>query len=382
MSGRDNRLLRVQIRKQALSELDKFSQEQHGIFQHFQTGVTDYKTREGLLSMRYSDKEFGRETEHLYGIGPEHEQSYVPTEHVSGHLSTRYSPDRPGVQAARVSDGVFQDPYTRKVYDYNEGFTTEDGRNFPGGSAAFQTDLVFASKNRDGLRKISSDESEEDERQKLIENLMTRVEAGDLGEDDSLMSLLASMQKKIQSLERQLVSAYNSPSAASSSEYMMHDEWIDHTGRGPRQDPIGWTAPGEDPQFRPPVPKDAVHFEGDINGHSVFASGKGNFVGPHAEFDGVTFIDYVIDGVVIIRGGKFTRSPEADEIQKSEWYNTGRDSVNDKVHNELEELLYAQMRKGASRKTQMKKIAADPNYDYTVKRVKAIERRMKAIEGK
>tara|TARA_A100001011_G_scaffold398129_1_gene501476 strand:- start:2570 stop:3301 length:732 start_codon:yes stop_codon:yes gene_type:complete len=151
-----NRRQRVASRKEAFSALDKFAQEQHGIFQHFRAPVTDYKTRERLLAMRGGGEMMGRDTESLYGIGPEHETSYVPTEYVAPHLSTRYSPDRVGVQARRVGDGIYQDPYTNKVYDYNEGFKTEDGRGFPGGSAAFQTDLVFASENEGNMKKIAA----------------------------------------------------------------------------------------------------------------------------------------------------------------------------------------------------------------------------------
>ena len=79
----------------------------------------------------------------------------MPTEYVATHLSTRYSPDRVGVQAKRVSDGVFQDPYTNKIYDYNEGFKTEDGRDFPPGHAALQTSIMHLATHLDrkGLKK-------------------------------------------------------------------------------------------------------------------------------------------------------------------------------------------------------------------------------------
>ena len=113
--------------------------DQHGIFQHFQSNTTDYATRERY--QRGGEAPIGRDTESLYNIAPEGDDSRVPTEYVAPHLSTRYSPDRIGVQAQRVSDGVYQDPYTNKVYDYNEGFKTEDGRSFPGGSASLQSSL-------------------------------------------------------------------------------------------------------------------------------------------------------------------------------------------------------------------------------------------------
>lgn len=120
----------------------KAAGDQHGIFQHFQSEVTDYATRERYLSMRGGESSLGRDTESLYNLSDVGKDSRVPTEYVAPHLSTRYSPDRIGVQARRVSDGVYQDPYTNKVYDYNEGFKTEDGRDFPGGSASLQSSLM------------------------------------------------------------------------------------------------------------------------------------------------------------------------------------------------------------------------------------------------
>jgi len=54
-------------------------------------------------------------------------------------LLTRYSPDYPGVPLMRVSDGVYQDTMTRKVYDFNNGWVGESGQRYPGGSIANQT---------------------------------------------------------------------------------------------------------------------------------------------------------------------------------------------------------------------------------------------------
>ena len=124
--------------------------DQHGIFQHFQSDVAEYATRDRYLATRGGDP-ISRDTESLYNLTPDHEDSYTPTEYVAPHLSTRYSPDRVGVQAQRVSDGVFQDPYTNKVYDYNEGFKTEDGRDFPAGDAALQSSIMHLANHLDKL---------------------------------------------------------------------------------------------------------------------------------------------------------------------------------------------------------------------------------------
>lgn len=70
---------------------------------------------------------------------PKHE-SVLETMHGSApSLLTRHSPDYPGVPLLRVSDGVYQDVMTRKVYDFNKGFVSDTGKVYPGGSTAHQT---------------------------------------------------------------------------------------------------------------------------------------------------------------------------------------------------------------------------------------------------
>lgn len=155
MSSRQKSLKRLESavhnngRNNALRDFEKIADaDQHGAFQHFQSNVTEYATRERYISQRGGTPP-ERTTEGLYNLSPKHEDSYVPTSYVATHLSTRYSPDRVGVQALRVSDGVFQDPYTNKVYDYNEGFKAEDGRTFPPGSAALQSSMMHMANHLD-----------------------------------------------------------------------------------------------------------------------------------------------------------------------------------------------------------------------------------------
>lgn len=57
-------------------------------------------------------------------------------------LSTRYSPDRPGVSLMRITDNVYQDPTTGKIYNYESGYTTDKGNKIPGGSVQYQTQDV------------------------------------------------------------------------------------------------------------------------------------------------------------------------------------------------------------------------------------------------
>lgn len=63
-------------------------------------------------------------------------ESHRPT---TPTLRTRYSPDLPGVQCYPVAPGVQQDSVTKKIYDWNTGFTLDDGTKVPGGSVKHQT---------------------------------------------------------------------------------------------------------------------------------------------------------------------------------------------------------------------------------------------------
>ena len=54
-------------------------------------------------------------------------------------LSSRYSPDMPGVQLMRVADGIYQCPITKKLYNFRSGFKTMKGNEVPGSSVENQT---------------------------------------------------------------------------------------------------------------------------------------------------------------------------------------------------------------------------------------------------
>lgn len=54
-------------------------------------------------------------------------------------LSTRYCPDHPGTSVHRIGDDVYQCALDKKIYDYNEGFTTMKGNKVPGTSVENQT---------------------------------------------------------------------------------------------------------------------------------------------------------------------------------------------------------------------------------------------------
>lgn len=126
------------LRIAAAEALLKISQDQHGIFQHYQGNTVEYPVQEQFITERGGKQDASK----LYGVGlSEQKKTDLTTREYGRSLSTRYSPDRVGVMARRISDGVYQDPYTNRTYDWNEGFTTEDGEVFGGGSVALQTDM-------------------------------------------------------------------------------------------------------------------------------------------------------------------------------------------------------------------------------------------------
>jgi hypothetical protein len=54
-------------------------------------------------------------------------------------LSTRYCPDHPGAQIRRVADYIYQCALDKKIYNYQEGFTTMKGNKVPGSDVSRQT---------------------------------------------------------------------------------------------------------------------------------------------------------------------------------------------------------------------------------------------------
>jgi hypothetical protein len=54
-------------------------------------------------------------------------------------LSTRYCPDHPGAQFARIADCVYQCELDKKMYNFKEGFETMKGNKIPGGTVSEQT---------------------------------------------------------------------------------------------------------------------------------------------------------------------------------------------------------------------------------------------------
>ena len=145
MSGRKNNL-------KSLYNLSKRAEaDQHGIFQNFQGAVIEPNTRDKYLSEK-QNVPVDRATESLYNLSPDHKDSSVAIgEAVSPHLSTRYVPGFPGLSARRIGDGVAQNPLTGEVFDYNEGFKTDDGRVFSPGDVSLQTSLLHLAGHLDSI---------------------------------------------------------------------------------------------------------------------------------------------------------------------------------------------------------------------------------------
>jgi len=73
--------------------------------------------------------------------GVEKSEFMKPVDVSSFPLSTRYSPDLPGVGLTRVSDGVYQEDMTGKVYDYAAGYTMSNGTKIPAADVALQSKM-------------------------------------------------------------------------------------------------------------------------------------------------------------------------------------------------------------------------------------------------
>lgn len=54
-------------------------------------------------------------------------------------LSTRYCPDHPGAQISRVGEHMWQCDLDKKTYNFETGFTMENGDKVPGGDVSQQT---------------------------------------------------------------------------------------------------------------------------------------------------------------------------------------------------------------------------------------------------
>ena len=91
--------------------------------------------------------DFNQSERKIYDVFKGHEDSTVTPSYPAGTLSTRYVPNKPGVQAGRMpsEEGGFYDPYTRQEYNFQAGFNM-DGVEYPAYSVSMQTDLYSLAK--------------------------------------------------------------------------------------------------------------------------------------------------------------------------------------------------------------------------------------------
>jgi superfamily I DNA and/or RNA helicase len=66
-------------------------------------------------------------------------ETFKPYRVLEAPLSTRTCIDHPGAQLQRVGEHVWQCAMDHKIYNYETGFKTLDGRTVPGGDVAAQT---------------------------------------------------------------------------------------------------------------------------------------------------------------------------------------------------------------------------------------------------
>ena len=57
-------------------------------------------------------------------------------------LSSRYCPDHPGTQIARVGEHMWQCELDKKTYNFENGFELNNGSKVPGGDVANQTQVL------------------------------------------------------------------------------------------------------------------------------------------------------------------------------------------------------------------------------------------------
>lgn len=120
-------------RKKVLTDLYKLAQ----ILQEPRMNVTNFSNRFDVLEDVNLPK---ADISKLYGVFGE-QPDYKPVLSEGNHsLSTRYAPDMPGVQAAVPADGVRVNPYTKQVFDYNQGFDA-GGKKYSPTSVSNQTKI-------------------------------------------------------------------------------------------------------------------------------------------------------------------------------------------------------------------------------------------------
>jgi hypothetical protein len=128
------------IRKARLNKIAQQKKDQSGFFSHYNTEIEN-STRQKKL------REFGKpvEEDSRYNLQFNQEDSESEISLSENPLSTRNFPGT-SRQARRVGDGVYQDPITNKVVDFNASFES-GGEAYPGGSPSLQSSIMYLTSN-------------------------------------------------------------------------------------------------------------------------------------------------------------------------------------------------------------------------------------------
>jgi hypothetical protein len=96
------------------------------------------ETRNDLYDFEAHNKETMREVV-KQEVEDNRKNHHLQTHQGTAVSQTRYAPGLPGVMMRRLSDGVYQDLETNKIYDFQHGFTDASGDAKAGGSIRHQT---------------------------------------------------------------------------------------------------------------------------------------------------------------------------------------------------------------------------------------------------
>lgn len=108
----------------------------------------EYDRKLDELKQKYEDpKKFMDENRKIADALKDIEKSNLTKQYevLEAPLSTRYCPDHAGVQIARVGDHEWQCELDKKVYNFNNGFTLNNGSRVPGSSIQEQNRYLNSS---------------------------------------------------------------------------------------------------------------------------------------------------------------------------------------------------------------------------------------------
>jgi len=166
---------------------------------------------------------------------------------------------------------------------------------------------VANSLDRNGLQK---DADTLDEIINIASTRERHPSSSEVPEEETLEEKVERLQAENSRLRERLnnLALLDSSSGDEDKEYMLHDEWVDVTGRGPAQDPQGFMSPGEEPvDDGRRVRSKGSCIDQEIDGMRVEACGEGVWAGPWQEFQGVTLHKFKNGGQFKINGKEYLR---------------------------------------------------------------------------